>query len=348
MKVAHGELKAPRVNSPGANFREFRAVVVIGPTASGKTSFAHATADWLAANGQPCILVNLDAFQFYRGVTAGTAKPSREEQLRYSYEGVDILEAHERFDAQSFASFASKACLAAWAKGNLPVCVGGSGLYLRAFLHGLDELPGRDEALRTFLRTCAAAWGWPALHAWLTVIDPNRASKLHPNDKTRIERALELYLLTGKQVSELYTQSEGLSEQKRLFDAFVVQVDASDEKLQAAIGTRTQLLLEAGWAQEVRGLLDIHGDALKGFQSMQAIGYPEVLEWVGSDGGAQEGKTLGLSLAQKIATLTWQYARRQRTWNAKEACDVRQRADDPQSTLDAQKAIEGWLGRARK
>lgn len=291
----------------------FKAVVVIGSTASGKSLLAHRLFQFLKEHGRKTVCVNLDAFQLYRGVTAGTAKPTEEEIQEYCYRGIDLFEPHENVDARQYAEVLTRECELATARGEVPICVGGSGLYLRAFLHGLDELPARSEPVRSFLRACAQAWGWPHLHGWLSVLDAQRAAELHPNDKTRIERALEVFFVTGKKMSTLSTLRETLSKQQCLFDAFIVRVKLEETVLRERIEARTKLLLEAGWIEEVEALYQRYGDKLKDFQSMKAIGYPEILALV-----AAREKPNAEVLAQSISTATWQYARRQRTWNAKE------------------------------
>ncbi len=289
----------------------FRAIVVIGATASGKTALAHGIADAWRALGVSAELVNLDAFQFYRGLSVGTAKPSPAEIIRYLYHCVDILDADERIDAADYARRAHAACADIVLRGGIPICVGGSGLYLRAFLHGLDALPREDAGIRLFLRRRAAEIGWPALHGWLQVLDPERAKELHPNDGVRIERAIEIFFLTGKRVSESYKRSSALREQDMLFNAFVVHVDSKDAALRERINCRVREMLGAGWIDEVRVLAERYGSGLDSLQCMKAIGYRDVLKYLQISGDFE-----GLGAA--IATQTWQYARRQRTWNAKE------------------------------
>ncbi len=292
--------------------KNFSALIIIGPTASGKTGLAHALCDSWRGSGNVCEVVNLDAFQFYKGLDIGTAKPGRSEIEHYNYHCVDILKPEDRIDAQEYASKAHAACEDIANRGGLPICVGGSGLYLRAFLHGLDELPKGDEGIRAFLRKRAEQIGWPALHRWLQAIDPARAQELHPNDSVRVERALELFFLTGKPPSESYRRTNLLQEQESLFNAFVVHVNAPDVLLRSRIEARTPAMLAAGWVKEVEDLYKTYGDALSDLQSMKAIGYRDILTYLKTPGETQD------VLAINIAISTWQYARRQRTWNAKE------------------------------
>jgi tRNA dimethylallyltransferase len=315
--------------------RPSAAVIVIGPTASGKSALAHKLCDHFRTKGfLASALVNLDAFQFYRGLDIGTAKPTREEIEKYDYHCVDILNPEDRIDAQEYARLAGVACENILGQGGVPVCVGGSGLYLRAFLHGLDKLPEADEGLRHFLRLRAKKTGWPDMHRWLQAIDAARAMEIHPNDSVRIERALEIFFLTGKPPSESYRKSAVLQKQPCLFNAFVVHVDAPDAVLRSRIEARTPVMLAAGWVSEVTRLFKQYGDSLSSFQSMKAIGYREILSHLQRPTETEE--ILGVNIAVK----TWQYAKRQRTWNAKEVSHANYVAGESTESLTS--ALESW------
>lgn len=309
-----------------------KAIFVIGPTASGKTALAHAIADSLLAQGKGCELVNIDAFQFYRGVSAGTAKPSPAEIAHYKYHGIDMLNSKASMDAARYAQFVWGACKEIYARGNLPVCVGGSGLYLRAVLHGLDPLPARSDELRQMFRACAEAWGWPELHRWLELLAPERARELHPNDKTRIERALEIVfqLPEGVTPKDVFTKMNPLSQQSSVGDIFLIQVDSGDALLKQRIALRIAGMFSSGWFEEVVGLKLNIGDVFAQSQVFRAIGYSQIWEWIATNDCLAVSSETELSrlrarceseLAERIATLTWQYVRRQRTWNAKERLD---------------------------
>lgn len=309
-----------------------RAVFIIGPTASGKTALAHTMADILKLQGQACEIVNLDAFQFYRDVSAGTAKPSAEEVLKYRYHGIDLLAPCDTIDAARYADFVWSSCREICQRGHLPICVGGSGLYLRAVLHGLDPLPPRDDELRSLFRASAAAWGWPELHRWLAVLAPERASELHPNDKTRIERALEIafQLPDESSFNALFRKQMQLSEQALVGNAFVIHADCADDILKERISLRITDMFASGWFAEVFALkLRFESEFYKS-QACKAIGYPEIYQWIEALELAPELSSRALGelamrceseISGRIATLTWQYVRRQRTWNAKERRD---------------------------
>jgi tRNA dimethylallyltransferase len=309
-----------------------KAVFVVGATATGKTALAHLLAERLELQGRACELINIDAFQFYRGVSAGTAKPSAAERVRYHYHGIDILDPFESMDAARYAEYVWDVCKKVAARGHLPICVGGSGLYLRSVLHGLDPLPPRNDELRQMFRASADAWGWPELHRWLVALDPERAAQLHPNDKTRIERALEIVfqLPEGVSTQSLFTKSEKLSEQLRLGQTFIVHVDCEDSVLKSRINSRIGDMFRQGWLDEVAVLRAQFAEELLQSQALKAIGYREIWAWLNafeasSGMGLEDLATLrqacARDLSERIATLTWQYVRRQRTWNAKERCD---------------------------
>lgn len=303
-----------------------KAVFVVGPTASGKTALAHQIATQLhAAHQQPCTLVNMDAYQFYRGVDIGSAKPSRDEILKYDYRGIDFLDPLDAMDAARYAEFVWSTCRSIGAAGRLPICVGGSGLYLRSVLHGLDELPARHDGLREMFRASAVAWGWPLLHDWLNALAPERARQLHPNDKTRIERALEIVLQLPEGVSpaQVFRDPEPLHQQKVLGDCYVIRVDCADEILKSRIADRLDAMFLQGWVQEVKALKHSFGPNFLTSQAGKAIGYRDIFVAL-EDWGEHQSLWTAQQIADlksRIATLTWQYVRRQRTWNAQERVD---------------------------
>ncbi|MBX9704374.1 MAG: hypothetical protein K2X39_09505, partial [Silvanigrellaceae bacterium] len=180
---------------------------------------------------------------------------------------------------------------------------------------GLDNLPQRDTEFRKTLRLQAENLGWPHFHSELAKIDPLRAQQLHPNDKTRIERALEVYHLTGKPLSSLVTKNKILSEQPFLLPCFVIHTKSSDIDLKEQITTRIPKLFRQGWVKEVEILYEKFGNDLYSFQCLKALGYKEVLDFL-----LKKTSSNYDSLCSQISTLTWQYAKKQNTWNRKEFC----------------------------
>lgn len=319
----------------------FFAILIIGPTASGKTSLAHAIADSLKQQKMNTELVNLDAFQIYKDVIAGTAKPNIDEINKYDYHCIDMISPPENLDANSFAKIATNICHEITSRGHIPICVGGSGLYLRAFLHGLDELPPRDDKFRTQLRKIAEEKGWPWCHQLLKEVDPIRASELHPNDKTRIERALEIYQMLGKPMSSLRSKTEMIGTQNTLFPCYVIHLEPADIFLKERIKERIPLLFKQGWVLEVQKLLHTYGENLRNFHSMKAIGYLEIIDYLIKN-KEQFSQNFELAppdyLLEKINTLTWQYAKKQGTWNSKEKKDFAVKlytADEYKEVLEA-------------
>lgn len=290
----------------------FSCVLILGPTASGKTSLAHTLSEQFSLQNKECEIVNLDAFQIYKELNIGTAKPTPDEILKYNYHGVDVCNLHENLDANTFATMARSYCKNIWARNKLPICVGGSGLYLRSFLHGLDNLPVRDENIRAQIKLVAQEHGWPYCHDWLRQVDPLRAQELHPNDKVRIERALEIFLLTGKPQSANRSKESILKEQTTLFPCYVIHCRPPSEELKQKIHMRVEQLFKMGWQSEVKQLFEKYGNQLQQFHAMQAIGYKQILNHLHDP---------QVNLMQKISTLTWQYAKKQLTWCAKEKMD---------------------------
>jgi len=292
-----------------------KPLVILGPTASGKSALAHSIYDQLELKNIRCHIINLDAFQIYKELNAGTAKPSAQEQAQYRYHGIDLCKVTENMDANTFSKKMRVLCDDLTKQGHFPICVGGSGLYLRAFLHGLDDLPQRDEKIRDHIQKRAQEHGWPWCHQWLAQVDPTRAAELHPNDKTRIERALEIFLLSGKPASALRSKTNILASQDMALDCFVLHIKPQADDLKERISLRVHHMLQQGWIQEVQNLLEIHGENLKSYHAMCAIGYLDVLSFL-----TQQDMNLD-ELRQIISTKTWQYAKRQMTWNAKEKID---------------------------
>lgn len=323
----------------------FKAILIIGPTASGKSTLAHKIFAKFSSHIS-FEIVNLDAFQIYKKVTAGTAKPTLAEQMQFHYHCIDLLDPNAAMDANQYASLIHSQCYDIYKRGHVPLCVGGSGLYLRAFLHGLDALPGRNEEIRANIKKMAAAHGWAYCHDVLQKVDPIRASELHPNDKTRIERALELYYLVGKPMSSLRSKTESIGTQKTLFPAFIIHTEPNEKILKEKIRERIPSMFAQGWIPEVEKLVMEFGDNLKNFNSMKAIGYMEILNFIANKKELKEAYdpyNPPVLLLEKIATLTWQYAKRQMTWNAKEKKDAIVTLNTEDEYQNIIQLVQQWL-----
>jgi tRNA dimethylallyltransferase len=302
-----------------------RVLVVAGPTACGKTDLCHALADVHLAAGQRVVLVNLDAFQFVRGFDVGTAKPSREERLRYDYRMIDVCSPEEMTDAQAYGVLAREIIQAETARGSFVMTVGGSGLYMRSLLHGLDELPQRDETLREFLRDVARYQGSSVLHRWLQRLDPLRAKSVHANDVVRLERALEIFFLSGRSTTDQVSRMAQPKAQPRILDAHVVALLREPDDMARRIAARTQALVgtefDGPWILEVRRLRSTFGDHFFDLPAARAIGYVEIARDLQLVSGGVLTTAQRASLCHRITVSTRRYAKKQRTWLASAAVD---------------------------
>ena len=222
-------------------------IALAGPTASGKTSASLALAE--ALDGE---IVSVDSALVYRGLDIGTAKPTREERGRAPHHLIDIREPDQPYSAAEFAADARRLIGQIAARGRTVLLVGGTMLYFKALFEGLDAMPPADAALRSAIDAEAAAQGWPALHAQLAAVDPEAAARLAPNDAQRIQRALEVYRLTGRPLSAFHgTGSRGAG----CTPDALFSLEPSDRGwLHARIAQRFDAMLAAGLLDEVRAL----------------------------------------------------------------------------------------------
>lgn len=281
-----------------------KLLVITGPTASGKTFAAVELASRLGGE-----LVGADSVQVYRGFDIGSSKPTAQELAGVPHHLLDVCEPTEELDAAGFARLADRAIADVRARGKLPIVVGGSGLWLRALLRGLVQLPAVDPALRATLHQEAVALGTPALHARLCEVDPLAAAQIHENDQVRIVRALEVYAQTGQPLGALRAQ-HALGAPR--YQALRVILDWPHELLNARIQQRTRAMFEAGFVDEVRGLLARHGRTPR---ALSAVGYREVVAHLCDDVPLD-------TTEQAVERSTRIYARRQRTWLKNEPGDV--------------------------
>lgn len=271
-------------------------IVITGPTASGKTALGVRLAQRFQGE-----LVGADSVQVYRGMDIGSSKPSAAELEGVAHHLIDVCEPDQPLDAVAFAKLADAAIADIRARGKLPIVVGGSGLWLRALLRGLVELPEVDETVRARLMEEADAQGTPALHARLATVDPLAAEAVHPNDRVRVVRALEVFEQTGKPLGTL-RRDHALGAPR--YEALRIVIDPGSETLTERIVLRTRQMIDAGLAEETRTLVTRYGRELR---ALSAVGYREMVAHVCDD----------LPLAQtesQIIRATRIYARRQRTW----------------------------------
>jgi len=281
-----------------------KLLVITGPTASGKTQVAVELARALGGE-----LVGADSVQVYRGFDIGASKPTASELAGVPHHLLDVCAPDCELDAAEFARLADRAIAEVRARGRLPIVVGGSGLWLRALLRGLVQLPAVDPALRAELHEQAIALGSAALHARLCAVDPLAASQIHENDQVRIVRALEVHAQTGQPLGELRAR-HALGAPR--YQALRVILDWPHDLLGERIQQRTAAMFAAGFVDEVRGLLAQYG---KSPRALGAVGYREVVAHL-CEGVPLEATQRAVERATRI------YARRQRTWLKNEPGDL--------------------------
>jgi tRNA dimethylallyltransferase len=271
-------------------------VAVVGPTASGKSALALRIAR--ARSGE---IVSCDSLQVYRGLDIGSAKPSPEERAEIRHHLVDVADPDEAFSAAAYARLAREALADVAGRGRLPIVAGGTGLYLRALLQGLFEGPSRDEALRRRLEGLADRFGDARLHRLLSRVDPDAAARIRPRDRVRVVRALEVYCVTGRPISE---GQRGGAEPLRGFRGLVVGLDPDRAELRKAVEKRTREMVARGLIEEARALLERYGPHLR---PLQSIGYRQAVAVVRGAISVEEAE-------RSIVTDTMRFAKRQRTW----------------------------------
>jgi tRNA dimethylallyltransferase len=277
---------------------ERTAYVLLGPTASGKSALALTLAVRF-----PLEIVSVDSGQVYRGMDIGTAKPSAAERARVPHHLIDIVEPTASYSAGRFREDAIRAVQDILARGRIPLLVGGTMLYYRALALGFDALPVAEPGLRAQLDARAARHGWPALHADLARVDPVSAARLAPNDAQRIQRALEVWELSGRPLSEL--QKGAPSELPFALRAFAM-VPEDRAELHRRIAARFERMLQDGLLEELRALRRKHA-LHDGLPSMRCVGYRQA--WACLEGEYGEAE-----LREKGIAATRQLAKRQLTW----------------------------------
>ena len=279
------------------------AIFIMGPTASGKTDLAIELARQF-----PVEVISVDSALVYRDMNIGTAKPSAEELAQAPHRLIDIVSPTEAYSAARFRADALREMAAITAAGRIPLLAGGTMLYFRALEQGLSNLPQADEEIRTQLLDEAQQIGWQAMHARLADVDPAAARRIHPNDPQRIQRALEVYMVSGRPLTELQQERTGASLPYR--PVKLVQSPWSREELRERIALRFERMLELGFEQEVRELLEKY-DLTPDLPSMRSVGYRQMLGYIRGDLEYDEMVSTGI-------TATRQLAKRQMTWLRRE------------------------------
>ena len=280
------------------------AVALMGPTASGKTALALEWAERLGGE-----IVSVDSALVYRGLDIGAAKPTADERNRVQHHMLDLRDPWDPYSAAEFANDARAAIEAIVARGRVPILAGGTGLYFRALLHGLSPMPEADPDTRADIEAEAHDRGWPGMHGELARVDPAAAARIRPNDAQRIQRALEVWRLTGRAMSEWQADPPPRRLPVRILK--VVVAPGTRAELHARIERRLDAMLAAGFLEEVARLrtmpaLRDHPRPLQ-LPALRAVGYRQAWEHL-------DGMTDVATFRDRAVFATRQLARRQLTW----------------------------------
>ncbi|MCU7985355.1 MULTISPECIES: tRNA (adenosine(37)-N6)-dimethylallyltransferase MiaA [unclassified Shewanella] len=275
-----------------------KVLFLMGPTASGKTALALELAE-----KHNCEIISVDSALIYRGMDIGSAKPSADELARGPHRLIDIRDPSESYSAADFRADAIAQIEEIVSMGKTPVLVGGTMMYFKALLEGLSPLPSADEAIRAEIQAEADEKGWEALHDQLREIDPVSAERIHPNDPQRLSRALEVYRISGKSMTELtQTKSAPLP-----YDVVQFAIAPRERKvLHDLIAQRFALMLKQGFIEEVTEL-KARGDLHLDLPSMRCVGYRQCWQYL-------DGEFDYDTMVEKAVAATRQLAKRQLTW----------------------------------
>ena len=281
-------------------------VTLMGATASGKTALALE----LAAR-VPIDIISVDSAMVYRGMDIGTAKPSKETLKNHPHALIDVRDPPVAYSAQNFIDEADRAIRAAWARGHVPLLVGGTMMYFNVFKDGLARLPAADVNVRRIIEQRGEQLGWSELHRELCAVDPVAAAAIDPSNRHRIQRALEVYEVAGVPISELWRNSDAEPVSKRLNCNLLefARTTVPREELHARIERRLDGMLNKGFIEEVEGLRERWGINTS-TPSMRAVGYRQIgqfLETLGTDAEP-------IDIRQSILIATRRLAKKQSTW----------------------------------
>jgi tRNA dimethylallyltransferase len=288
----------------------FSTICIVGPTGAGKTHLAMSLAKYAKSISRTVELISMDSALVYRGLNIGSAKPTKAEQASVIHHLIDILDPTEVYSAARFAKDAKRLCEEIRLRGNIPIVVGGTMLYWRAWAHGLSSLPPANSEIRVRLEEQAKEIGWPAMHERLAQVDAVTASRLKPNDSQRVQRALEVFEITGKPMSSLLAESP--SEDGREGSAIppwihLVSLEPSDRaRLHLNLEKRFDEMLSSGLIEEVEVLRKntaLHAD----LPAIRSVGYRQVWEYL-------DGQIDREQMRYKALAATRQLGKRQLTW----------------------------------
>ncbi|OCL16397.1 tRNA (adenosine(37)-N6)-dimethylallyltransferase MiaA [Gilliamella sp. wkB72] len=275
-----------------------KIISLMGPTASGKTAYAMALYD-----KYPIDIISVDSALIYRGMDIGSAKPTKEEQLKYPHKLIDICDPAESYSAANFRHDAIVEIEKSLSNGRTPLLVGGTMLYFKALIEGLSPLPAANSDIRDQIEEKANRLGWQAIHEELKKVDPISAQRIHPNDPQRLNRALEVYLITGKSLTEL-TKESGDALPYDIMQLAIMPEDRAE--LHQRIEQRFLQMLDQGFEDEVKKLMQ-RPDLHLNLPSIRCVGYRQMWEYLNGDTSYDE-------MVFKGICATRQLAKRQITW----------------------------------
>lgn len=275
------------------------AIFLMGPTAAGKTDLALRLTEEL-----PCDIISVDSALIYKGMDIGTAKPDAATLRKYPHKLVDILDPAESYSAAEFRHDALAEMEKITSAGRIPLLVGGTMMYYNALIKGLANLPEADVAVRARLLEWGEREGWPALHARLAEVDPESARRLAPNDSQRLQRALEVYELTGRSMTELWAEQQSQTLPYQVLNLAVMP--DSRQVLHERIALRFEQMVQQGFIDEVQALY-ARGDLDPQMPSVRCVGYRQVWSYL-------EGEYDHSTMIEKGIIATRQLAKRQITW----------------------------------
>ncbi|UDN36310.1 tRNA (adenosine(37)-N6)-dimethylallyltransferase MiaA [Proteus sp. NMG38-2] len=295
-----------------------KAIFLMGPTASGKTALAIALRQKL-----PVDIISVDSALIYRGMDIGTAKPDATEQSLAPHRLIDILDPALPYSAADFRRDALSAMEEITAAGRIPLLVGGTMLYFKALLDGLSPLPSANPEVRAEIEKKATEKGWEAIHKELALVDPVAAQRIHPNDPQRLSRALEVYLISGKTMTELTK----ISGESLPYDVYQFAIAPKDRNvLHQRIEARFKQMLTCGFEDEVK-LLYERGDLHEDLPSVRCVGYRQMWSYLSGEIDYDEMVYRGICATRQLAKrqITWL-----RGWNDIHWLD----SEDPKQSLD--------------
>ena len=287
---------------------ERRAILLMGPTGAGKSDLALRLAETLSLE-----IVSVDSALVYRGMDIGTAKPNAAMRGRVAHHLLDIRDPAQSYSAGEFTRDAVHAMQDIWRRGRQPLLVGGTMLYFHALTHGIAQLPEADVGLRADIERQAEATGWAALHRELGQVDPAAAARIHVNDPQRIQRALEVYRLSGKTITQLQQRTVSVFADVDVTEFIVAPLERRE--LHTRIEFRFGAMLAAGLLAEVRTLYE-RGDLTAEHPSMRAVGYRQLWRYLAGHSSLDEAETQAIAATRQLAKrqLTWLRRREHAQW----------------------------------